>query len=181
MRVAWLVFAIGCVPDRPIAEVNEACLEAMGPAMYRHACQHGRLGPYSSIDSVAVATRGLPTVDSAQRVLEVTLPPRELDADGTSYVRYVATRSGQHAVFAGAEGRPVPLALLHGAQQLPVTPIEPVPSTMVCGGMHDVTGVVLELGEEYVIAIGPIDAAEVRLFVEHLPTFGEQWSERCVD
>lgn len=173
--------AAACVPDRPIAKVDEDCLEQMDDAMYHHACQHGRLGPYTMVDAVAVVSMVLPTVDAAQRVLTVKLPPHDLDPDGISYMRYVATRNGQHAVFAGAEGRPVHVDVRQGDRRLPLTPIEPVPSSAMCGGMLDVTGVELVAGEEYVLALGPTDAAELRMFIENLPTFGQEWSDRCVD
>lgn len=172
----------GClVPDRPIAIVNEECLEEIDVTVVRHACQHGRLGPYTMVDAVAIDAIAPPTVDAAQRVLAVKLPPIELDPDGTSYLRYVATRAGQHAVFVGAASRTVSVAIGHAGRQLPLTRIEPVQNPSACGGMLDVTGVELAIGEEYVLVLGPTNAGDLRLFIEHLPTFGKEWSDRCVD
>lgn len=170
-----------CVPDRSVVAVREDCLEQMDEDIYHHACQHGQLGPYTPAEAVAVSTLALPTGDAAQRVLVVRLPPRDFDPDGRSYLRYAATRTGQHAVFAGEGGRPVAIALLHEGRQLPATPIEPVPDAVRCGGMRDVTGFELVAGDDYVVALGPTNAAELRVFIEHLPTFGHQWSDRCID
>ncbi len=171
------------VPDRSIGIVNEQCLERVSEEVYHHACQHGRLGPYATVDAVATGT-ALPTVDSAQRVLVARLPPRELDPDGVSYLRYVASRDGQHVVFAGAENRAIAITIATEARgrRLPLTPIEPVPADAGgCGGMLDVNGIELTAGEAYVIMLGPTSATELRLFIEHLPTFDEEWSDQCTD
>jgi hypothetical protein len=170
-----------CQPSRSFAIVNEACVEQMSEVVYHHACQHGRLGPYTPVDAVAISAATVPTVDAAQRVLSVKLSPRELDPDGISYVRYVATRTGQHAVFAGAGAWPVEVAIDRAGIGLPLTAIESVDDPARCGGMRSVVGVELTAGEPYLLAIGPTDEPEIRMFVEHLPTFGEEWSDQCVD
>jgi hypothetical protein len=168
-----------CLPDRPIAKVNELCREEMAPSVYHHACQHGQLGPYEPVDAVALRDSVLPTVGGGQRVLDIKLP--SLDAESVSYVRYAATRDGQHAVFAGADYLAVPVKLYRDGAVAAATPIEPVPDPVACGGMVEVTGFELTAGEAYVLELGPTRAPRMRMFIEHLPTFSETWSDRCVD
>ncbi|MGN6104918.1 MAG: hypothetical protein ACTHU0_07435 [Kofleriaceae bacterium] len=179
MRVACglCLLAAGCVPDRPIAAIADDCREQMGEVVYEHACQHGALGPYESVEAVATATASLPTVDGAQRVLDIRLPAG--DPDGISYLRYVATRDGQHAVFSGAAFAAVRISVLDRGAEVSDTPLEPMPDPAGCGGMVEVTGFELTAGESYVFALGPTTAPGMRMFIEHLATFGEGWSERC--
>lgn len=184
MKRVVLALAIpACVPDREVAKVNEQCRESMSEVVYRHACQHGELGPYEAVDAGAVRGGPIPIVDGAQRVLDVTLPADEAsaDGDGLSYVTYVATRDGEHALFAGANYAAVELVVSRDGARLIGTPLEPVPDRGACGGMVEVTGYTFEAGAHYLFELGPSPAPALRLFVDHLATFGDAWSDRCID
>lgn len=185
MRVAALVALVApaCVPDRELAKVDEECRESMSEVVYRHACQHGQLGPYEAVDAVAAREGPIPIVDGAQRVLDVKLPAEgaSADADGVSYLTYVATRDGEHAMFAGAEYAAVAIAVSRDGARLLGTPLEPMPDRAACGGMVEVTGFTFEAGAHYLFELGPATAPALRLFIDHLATFGEAWSDRCID
>jgi hypothetical protein len=179
--VILAVLAASCVPDRDVAIVNEDCREQMSAKVYRHACQHSALGPFEEAEAVAVRDQPAPLMGDPHRVLSIRIPPREVDPDGTSYVRYAASRGGPHAVLIGASYHAAAIAMWRGANRLRATPIEPVANPETCGGMIEVAGYDLSAGAEYRLELGPTSAPEIRIFLEHLPTFGETWSDRCVD
>ena len=178
IRVLGLaILTAGCI-DRPIAAVNEACREQMAEIVYHHACQHGRIGPYEPVVAVATRAASPPVINAAQRVLAIELP--RPDPDERSYMRLVPSRDGHHAVFAGADYQGIAVALFDADRPVAPTPIEP-PDPTRCGGMVEVVGFELAIGRDYLVELGPSTAPAVQMFVEHLGTFNEDWSDRCVD
>jgi hypothetical protein len=161
------------MPARTFAPDDE-CRAVVEEVVYKHACQHARLGPYEAVDAVANRSVSAPSVSVSQKVQLVTIPTEEI-----SYVRYVPSRSGQHAIFAGSDGVPVPLRLFRDGLEVPSVPIERPPRDVDCGAMATVTGVVLEAGTEYLIELGPTREPGIELFFEHVTTFGEGWLDPC--
>jgi hypothetical protein len=170
-----------CVPDRSLGILVEECLETLPAVVYKHACQHGRLGPFESTSAFPDKTSALAPVNARQRTVEVAIPPRALDQDGISYLSYTPSRDGQHAIFSGADNAPVGVSLFDESEQATVSgvAIESVTDPEKCGGMVEVTGFELVQGRRYLIELGPTNAQTLRIFVEHAATFGTGWSNSC--
>lgn len=174
-----LVFSgAGCVPDRSFAPLVEECREAIAPEIYAHACQHARLGPFEKATAVADAELLFAPVTARQRTLEVALPHGG-DDDQISYLLYTPSRDGQHAIFSGAERLPVTVAAWRGEAPVTRVPIEPVRDLGGCGGVVEVTGFELRAAETYVFELGPTSSASMKMFIEHVGSFGTQWSAQC--
>jgi hypothetical protein len=168
----------GCVPDRPIAPLVEECREGLAAVVYEHACQHGRLGPFEKATAVTDEAFLLSPVSARQRTIEVTLPHGS-DDDRVSYLLYTPSRDGQHAVFTGSQSAAVGITAWRGVEPVPRIPIEAVRDSGGCGGMVEVTGFELKAGERYVFEIGPTNAPAMKMFIEHVGSFGTQWSSQC--
>jgi hypothetical protein len=180
-RRAWIavsVAAAGCAPERSLVPAD-ACHAAIGAIVYDHACQHGALGPYEAVIAVGDQSIEPPVVGGGQRVLVVELPRPVGDDDRRSYFRYRPTRDGQHAVFTGAAGRGVELAIFDGGEALHATAIAPVPATLACGELSWVTGFELAASQVYTVEVGPTSASVVDVFFEHVESFGAPWHEEC--
>jgi hypothetical protein len=179
LGVAWAAAAAGCVPDRNFAPLVEECREAIPQVLYEHACQHGRLGPYELAAAAPEASLLAAPVSARQRTLEISMPSLDANDDELAYLQYRPSRDGQHAVFSGAGRLPVSISATRDGVALPKVAIEMVREVGSCGGMIEVTGFELVAGATYVFEIGPTEAREVTMFIEHLGSFGAQWSEQC--
>ncbi|MDX2088059.1 MAG: hypothetical protein SFX73_09420 [Kofleriaceae bacterium] len=180
--LAWLGVLAACAPDRSVVPYDDdKCRGVVAGEVYKHACQHGRLGPYADVTATHDPDQTA-LVGGSQRALRVTLPPIEEDAMAISYFRYKPPRDGQHAVFAGDDGFPIDIAMLHDGTALDGVLLEQVQAfTPVrdCGGMTEVFGFELERNVEYVVQIGPTARTSLMIFVDHLPTFGTAWVLPC--
>jgi hypothetical protein len=179
MAMAGSVVAAGCVPDRNFAPLVEECREAIPRVLYEHACQHGRLGPYERAAAAPEASLLAAPVSARQRTLEISMPGLDSNDDELAYLQYIPSRDGQHAVFSGAGRLPVSISATRDGMALPKVALELVREVGSCGGMVEVTGFELVAGATYVFEIGPTEAREVTMFIEHLGSFGAQWSEQC--
>ena len=161
------------MPDRPIAVFEPQCFVPVPAQMYNHACQHGELGPFQQVEALSNATL-TKAVNGGGRILAVNLP------GPTSYMRYRATRQGQHAIFSGSAGAGVEVQMFFNDEPLPKNDIEPVAADLPCGELSWVTGFVLQQDMDYVVEIGPTRFQDVKLFIESVETFGAQdWSASC--
>lgn len=170
-----LAGACACAPDRGLTPIDD-CVVPMDEVIYDHACQHGRRGPFQAVTAQASAADA-PTVSVGQRVLTIAMPP----ASGArlGYLRYRPTRDGAHAAFSGADGEGVAVRAAD-PDGAPVRAVTVVPPSQDCGALRWITGFELAVGVDYLLTIGPTDAAEVRIFIEHLGTFGAPgWEEQC--
>jgi hypothetical protein len=168
----------GCAPDRTLVP-TDACQASIAAVLYDHACQHGDLGPYEAVIAVGDRSVEPPIVGSAQRVLVVELPHRAGDDDRRSYFAYRPSRDGQHAVFTGAGGHGVEIAILDRGERLHATAIAPVPAALPCGELRWVTGFELVASQVYLVEVGPTSAPVVDVFFEHVESFGGPWQEVC--
>lgn len=176
--LSLVVGAVGCVPDRPIAPLVEECHEGMAAVVYEHACQHGRLGPFEKATAVTDEAFLISPVSARQRTIEVALP-HSSDDDQISYLLYTPSRDGQHAIFSGSDRLAVSISAWRGEEPLQRVPIAPVRDVGSCGGMVEVTGFELTAGQPYVFQIGPTAAPSMKMFIEHVGSFGTQWSSQC--
>ncbi len=176
---ALLTYGLGgCVPDRSVAPLVEECREGLAAIVYDHACQHGRLGPFEKATAVPDEAFLLSPVSARQRTIEVALPGGS-DDDQISYLMYTPSRDGQHAVFSGSERAAVGISAWRGEEPVQRIAIDPVRDVGSCGGMVEVTGFELRAGEPYVFEIGPTNASSMKMFIEHVGSFGTQWSSEC--
>lgn len=178
-KISLLLLGLaGCVPDRTVAPLVEECREGLAAVVYEHACQHGRLGPFEKATAVTDEAFLLSPVSARQRTIEVALPHGG-DDDLISYLLYTPSRDGQHAVFSGSERAAVGITAWRGDEPVPRIAIDPVRDVGGCGGMVEVTGFELRAGERYVFEIGPTTASSMKMFIEHVGSFGTQWSSQC--
>lgn len=177
MRGNTLMFAVafaGCAPNRSFGPVNE-CVVEISDSIYAHACQHARRGPFHNVTAQVSASDATP-VSVIQRVLTVAMPN---SPEQVGYLRYRPTRDGAHAVFSGERGNIVAVTAT-GPEGTPLREVSVVSPSQDCGGLPWITGFEFKLGSDYLLAIGPTEATEVRIFIEHLGTFGAPgWDSQC--
>ena len=82
-------------------------------------------------------------------------------------------------MFSGSQRTAVGISAWNGDEPVPRVALDPVRDVGGCGGMVEVTGFELRAGEPYVFQIGPTDAASMKMFIEHVGSFGTQWSSQC--
>lgn len=177
--LAAAALGAGCTPDRNFAPIVEECREAMPTVVYEHACQHGELGPFEKTAAAPSPSLLLAPVGARQRALEVSMPRLEGDEPRLAYLQYRPSRDGQHAIFTGAGGRDVEVVVMRGDSLVPGVLLEHPRTSGSCGGMSEVTGFELSSTETYVFELGPTTAQSVTMFIEHLGSFGAEWSEQC--
>jgi MYXO-CTERM domain-containing protein len=156
------------------AREEEACLPRLGEPVIAHACSHALFGELPEVIAGEVGSAATPDVDDIHEAFRVVLRPEGNRHGGV--VSYRASRDGDHALFM-RHSVAVGVTQTGISNPLPTAKTEPFTT---CAALEE--AVVVDLTEEqvYTLRLGPSEAEEVILFIEHLDTFaGNAWAAHC--
>ncbi|AKU91486.1 hypothetical protein [Vulgatibacter incomptus] len=122
-----------------------------------HACEHGQDGPFLEVNASLTRGDAAEAVSRAHTAFRIALPE---DSDGThrGAVVYTATATGEVVFFLSAD---VPLSVHDGEAEVEIEAegkVDACPAVITKAVTVDVTA-----GTEYVLELGPTDAATVTL------------------
>jgi hypothetical protein len=153
-------------------KLSAPCSPQLGKPPVAHACSHMTFGSVTAIVGVAAAVPDLPSVSLIHTVYEL----RALHGEDAFSVGFRPVRGGAHAILTDASSDTVVRALLGG------TSLEPKfrGATMGCAAIT--LGHVFSFTQDadIVLRFENTAAKPIRVFIEHLGTFGEEaWVTSC--
>jgi MYXO-CTERM domain-containing protein len=150
----------------------DACDRVLGEKVIEHACSHGTHGPFDTVVG-AEASGTPPSVNIVHHTYEIVMPAEAPPYRGA--VTYTPERQGPHVLFTQPR---VDLRVLSGTVALPLEYREAVAKT--CAAFDEAMVVPLSKEEVIRVEIDRSPTREVKLFIEHLGTFGDEaWGTNC--
>lgn len=148
---------------------NAQCVPTLGAAPVKHACQHGRRGPFVEIAALAEASAA-PDMSQVHHTYQVAMT-----GDGPPYHGFVGFRTSRQGAQAFLHPSGVQLEFLKSSEQL----VTSEAAAQSCELFSAAAVMTTDSAARYVVSITS-ELREFDVFVENLNTFADQaWSERC--